>query len=90
MLKKLSHLSQLSLLTLLVCMSSPTILAHEMNESHDVASKISKSTAEVVLPNLKVIKKDGTDVNLPNDKSSITKNPRKTWKRLKVSAHEFI
>ena len=64
MLKKQSHLSQLSLLTLLVCMSSQTILAHEMNESHDVASKISKSTAEVVLPNLKVIKKDGTDVNL--------------------------
>ena len=67
MLKKLSRLSKLSLLTFLALISSQNILAHEMNENHEAGSKISKSTTQVALPDLKIIKKDGVEVNLKSE-----------------------
>jgi protein SCO1/2 len=47
-----------------------TTYAHEIEENHSASSKISRSTTQVSLPNLKVIKKDGTEVNLQSELNS--------------------
>ncbi len=66
MLRKLWPLSKLCILTFLLCMNPQWTVAHEI-DNHDTGARISKSSSDVVLPNLKIIKKDGTEVNLQSE-----------------------